>query len=199
VRSTLLHACVVCGVLVWSSAPIHAQTLAGGSGHSVVLTPQGTVWTFGSNSNGQLGDGTTATHKTPIPIDGLTDVVAVAAGASHTLALTSGGMVWAWGDNAYGQLGDASTTDRRTPVLTGINSVVAIAAGEHHSVALRASALDRRRRADTCALWRCRYGVFGSGRQEHDFGARCRNVGHQVDGAVRRSGDRIGARRRGAA
>jgi alpha-tubulin suppressor-like RCC1 family protein len=105
----------------FTTASIEAQTIAGGSGHTVVLKPDGTVWTFGLNNNGQLGDNTTTARKSPIAVGGLSSVVAVAAGSVHSLALTSGGEVWAWGDNAYGQLGDASTTDRKTPVQTAMS------------------------------------------------------------------------------
>lgn len=137
---TLRRLSLLTGIwLFLATASIEAQTVAGGSGHTVVLKPDGSVWSFGLNSNGQLGDNTTTTRKSPIAVSGLPSVVAVAAGSAHSLALTAAGDVWAWGDNLYGQLGDASVTDRKTPVLVGINAVVAIAAGEFHSVALRAN------------------------------------------------------------
>jgi alpha-tubulin suppressor-like RCC1 family protein len=133
---------VLAAVSVWAALacePVGAQTLAGGLGHSAVLKPDGTVWVFGYNNNGQLGDDTTTVRREPQPVSGLSDIVAVAAGAYHTLALTSDGSVYAWGDNAYGQIGDGTTTDRKTPVQLGLNDVVAIAAGEYHSVALRSN------------------------------------------------------------
>src|SRR5688572_5726237 len=91
-------------VLSFVAAPLAAQTIAGGDGHTVIVKPDRTVWTFGANNNGQLGDNTTTPRRTPTPVDGLGDVVAVAAGSDHTLALTSDGLVWAWGDNVFGQL-----------------------------------------------------------------------------------------------
>src|SRR6266542_2388187 len=117
-----------------------AQTIAGGAQHTVVATPAGSVYTWGSNTSGQLGDGTTTAHKTPDVVSGLSGVTAVAAGQSHTLVLKSDGTVWAWGANSYGQLGDQSTTQRTSPVqVYGVSSVVAIAAGDYHSVALTSS------------------------------------------------------------
>jgi alpha-tubulin suppressor-like RCC1 family protein len=114
-----------------------AQTVAGGAQHTVVATPGGTVWTWGNNTNGQLGDGTTTAHKTPDAVSTISGVTAVAAGQAHTLALKSDGTVWAWGANSYGQLGDQTTTQRTSPVqVYGLSTIIAIAAGENHSVAL---------------------------------------------------------------
>jgi alpha-tubulin suppressor-like RCC1 family protein len=115
------------------------QTLAGGNAHSVILASDGTVWTVGLNNQGQIGDNSTTTRKTPVQVSGLSGVVAVAAGAYHTLALTDTGVLYVWGDNAYGQIGDDSTTDRKTPVESSLTNVLAIAAGEYHSVALTSS------------------------------------------------------------
>ena len=117
--------------------------------HTVALKSDGTVWAWGNNYNGQLGDGTTTNRWTPVQVKGpggasnLTGVVAVDAGYSHTVALKSDGTVWTWGDNGYGQLGDGTTTSRSTPVQVkgsggagNLTGVVAIAAGYRHTVAL---------------------------------------------------------------
>jgi hypothetical protein len=137
-------ATVLVAVLAAASSA-SAQTIAGGEAHTVVVKPEGTVWTFGSNDNGQLGDNSLTTRKTPIQVSGLTDVIAVAAGADHSLALTSTGIVYAWGDNGYGQLGDNSTTDRKTPVTALLSDVVAIAAGEYHTLALQSNGVTHRK------------------------------------------------------
>ena len=98
----------------------------------------GTVWSWGWNAMGQLGDGTTADRHAPVQVPDLAGVVAVSAGAYHTLALRRDGTVWAWGYNAVGQLGDGTTVDRRRPVRVGnLTGVVAVAAGGLHSLALR--------------------------------------------------------------
>lgn len=68
------------------------------------------------NDFGQLGDGTTTDRYTPVQVQGLSGVVAVAAGSDHSLALKSDGTLWAWGYNGYGQLGDGTTTNRYSPV-----------------------------------------------------------------------------------
>jgi alpha-tubulin suppressor-like RCC1 family protein len=127
-------AAVVCSFV---SLPSLAGTIAGGHGHTVVLTPDGRVFTWGWNQYGQLGDGTTITRTAPTDT-GLTDVVAVAAGVWHTIVLKADGTVWTFGDNALGQLGDGTLTVRTSPVQVPLTSVVAIAAGQHHSMALQA-------------------------------------------------------------
>jgi alpha-tubulin suppressor-like RCC1 family protein len=106
--------------------------------HTVYRKNNGTVWTWGNNSNGQLGDGTTTDRATPMPVSGLAGVSAVAAGSAHSVALKNDGTVWAWGSNSNGQLGDGTTIDRATPVpVSGLTGVTAVAAGSAHSVALK--------------------------------------------------------------
>jgi alpha-tubulin suppressor-like RCC1 family protein len=123
--------------------------IAAGGAHSLALKSDGTVWAWGYNGYGQLGDGTTSSRSLPVPVSGLSGVTAIAAGnngyiTTHSLALKSDGTVWAWGYNNYGQLGDNSTTARNSPtqVLSAVGqpftSVTAIAAGGGHSLALKA-------------------------------------------------------------
>jgi hypothetical protein len=77
----------------------------------------GTVEAWGSNSDGQLGNGSTGgSSDTPGQVSSLTEVKDVAAGGRHSLALKNGGTMRAWGNNFFGQLGDKSKTDRKLPV-----------------------------------------------------------------------------------
>jgi alpha-tubulin suppressor-like RCC1 family protein len=120
-----------------------------GVNHTVALKADGSVWAWGSNASGQVGDGTSGTNRlTPVQVgtsgNWLTGVVAVAAGERHTLALKADGSVWSWGFNSSGQLGDNSTTQRTLPVQVGtagnwLTGVVAIAAGANHSIALKSN------------------------------------------------------------
>ena len=104
------------------------------------LDENGSVWAWGFNSYGQLGDGTTLAQKTPIKLPTISGVKALATGSYHSLALTQDGNVYAWGSNWKGQLGDGTTTDRRSPTrVAGLLNVVAIACGEYHSLALTQS------------------------------------------------------------
>ncbi|MFZ1361236.1 MAG: fibronectin type III domain-containing protein [Candidatus Saccharimonadales bacterium] len=126
-----------------------AISIAAGANFSLALKSDGTVWAWGSNANGQLGDNTNTSKVLPIQVvDGgayMTDVTAIAAGASHALALKSDGSIWSWGLNNMGQLGDNTTTSRKEPVRVKntdggiLSGVVSIAAGSSHSLAIRAS------------------------------------------------------------
>ena len=105
--------------------------------HTVYLKNDGTVWVWGNNSNGQLGNGSTTQSAVALQISGLSSVTAVAAGYAHTVALKSDGTVWAWGNNSNGQLGNGTTTDSSIPAQAWLSGMVAIAAGNTHTVALR--------------------------------------------------------------
>ena len=117
------------------------MAVAAGDYHSLALGADGTVWAWGYNLNGRLGDGTTTMRTQPVVVGGLSGqtVVAIAAGSHHSLALTSGGAVFAWGLGSTGQLGNGGTAQQVTPVpVTGLASGVrALAAGESHSVVLK--------------------------------------------------------------
>jgi alpha-tubulin suppressor-like RCC1 family protein len=109
------------------------------NGHSLALLADGTVEAWGSNSYGQLGDGTVGgSRNTPAPVPGLSHVVAVAAGDKHSLALKRDGSVWAWGANHFSQLGDVTLNDSPLPVqVQGLQGVASIHAGDDVSVAVR--------------------------------------------------------------
>ena len=130
--------------------PSDIKMIAGGADHTLLLKNDGTVWAWGTNGNGQLGDGTNADKNIPVQVKGtggaefLTGVTAIDAGNSHSLALKSDGTVWAWGSGGNGQTGDGTNTDRNIPVQvkgTGgsghLANVKEIAAGGYHSVALK--------------------------------------------------------------
>lgn len=112
--------------------------ISGGASHTIALKSDGTVWAWGANTWGQLGDGTKNYSNYRVQVVGLTDVIAIAAGSYHTVALKSDGTVWTWGSNLYGQLGDGTNTNRNTPVqVSGLNNIVAIAAGRDFTTVLR--------------------------------------------------------------
>ncbi|HQN77039.1 MAG TPA: hypothetical protein PLP45_01970 [Syntrophales bacterium] len=128
----------------------HVIAIAAGEIHTVALKDDGTVWAWGGNFDGELGDNTTLDRYTPVQVVGaggtgfLTDVIAVAAGWYHTIILKNDGTVWVWGKNNYGQLGDNTTTDRWAPVQvvgtggTGfLTGVTAFAGGFYHTLALK--------------------------------------------------------------
>jgi alpha-tubulin suppressor-like RCC1 family protein len=91
-------------------------------GYSLALKADGTVWAWGFNVNGTLGDNTLISKSLPVQVNGpggvgfLTNIIKIAAGGNTAYALKSDGTMWGWGLNANGRLGDDSTTTRRTPV-----------------------------------------------------------------------------------
>ena len=115
-----------------------APSIAAGEYHSMALDDNGTIWSWGENESGQVGDGTTTNKNAPFRVTSVSDVFAVAGGENHTLALTGDGRVWAWGDNSNGQLGDGTFLSRTqaVPVLR-LTEGAALAAGYGHSLALK--------------------------------------------------------------
>ena len=129
-----------------------AKAVAAGGNFTAVLKEDGTVWAWGTNISGQLGDGSGGafSDKTaPVQAIGLTNVTAIAAGESFCLALMDGN-VWSWGSNRYGQIGNGTSGNseyENTPikVLQGasvssdayLEDVTAIAAGNEHSLAIK--------------------------------------------------------------
>ncbi len=113
--------------------------------HSLALLEDGSVWSWGRNDAGQLGDGSFTDRPIPVRVAGLSGrVSAIAAGGSHSLALMADGSVWAWGSNKYNQVmtgiarGDAYLLPVRCRLVSRLFSATAIAAGEDHSVLLTA-------------------------------------------------------------
>lgn len=124
------------------SALTGVKAIAAGGNHTIALKIDGTVWAWGENLSGQVGDGMLTNRSFPVQV--LSEVKAIAAGGSFSLALKNDGTVWAWGSNSKGQLGnnDPLFTSSAVPVqvvvsggsaLTGIK---AIAAGGSHALAL---------------------------------------------------------------
>jgi len=112
--------------------------IAAGWAHSMALKNDGTLWAWGNNQYGQLGDGTTNDEYTPIQVSGLSGITAISAGELHSVALKNDGTVWAWGDNFVGQLGDGTTNNRFAPAqVSGLSGITAIATGYYYSLALK--------------------------------------------------------------
>ena len=138
------------------------KALAAGSSHSLALKDDGTVWAWGTNESGQLGDGTNANSTQPVKVANLSGVEAISGGgaSSYSLALKDDGTVWAWGDNRAsqgtrigGQLGDDEITSSNTPLQVSDlpSGMEAIAAGAEHGLALK----------DDGTVWAWGYNWFG--------------------------------------
>ena len=85
--------------------------------HSLALKTDGSLWSWGRNNKGQLGDGTTENKTTPVQVG--SGYTAIAAGSAYSLAVKTDGTLWAWGGNFIGELGDGTTVDKITPVQVG--------------------------------------------------------------------------------
>lgn len=112
--------------------------VAAGYYHSLALKENGTVWAWGYNNYGQLGNGGTTNRNTPGQVSTLSNVIAVAGGYCHSLALKSDGTVWAWGYNIEGELGNGTNNPSYTPIqVISLSNIIAIAAGGYHNLALK--------------------------------------------------------------
>jgi serine/threonine protein kinase/alpha-tubulin suppressor-like RCC1 family protein len=99
----------------------------------------GSIWCWGRNNYGQLGNRTTHTSTKPVRVSALAKGRAVAAGGRHTCGLTNDQTVWCWGKNSSGQLGIGTTQNQSHPVkVVGLKKVVALDAGNDHTCAITA-------------------------------------------------------------
>ena len=158
--------------------------ISNGGYHSLALKNDGTVWAWGTNSSGQLGDNTTTQSNVPVQVKdaagtgNLSGITAIAAGSSHSLALKNDGTVWAWGYNVFGGVGDNSTTQRLLPVQvkdaagTGyLSGITVIQGGTYHSLALK----------NDGTVWAWGYNNYG---QLGDNSTTQRNIPVQVKDAA---------------
>ena len=139
-----------------------------GAAFVLTLRKDGSVWGWGSNNYGQLGDGTTRDAMQPRRVDALKNVTNLAAGAYHSLAVTSDGRVWSWGKNSDGQLGNGTLDDNPVPTpFADVSGAKAVAAGWSHSVMLRSDG--------TVWAWGGNViGTVGEGRANRQRAARSR-------------------------
>ena len=114
--------------------------VSAGGAHSLALKSDGTVWAWGSNTSGQLGDGSTTDRLAPVQVGGLSGVTAIAAGTDFSMALKNDGTVWTWGNGTSGQLGNGALASSASAVRAGdLTGIAAIAAGHDHALAMNTS------------------------------------------------------------
>ncbi|GEM_PF-7077497 len=128
----------------WENTPVDVNFLSSGvsdvgegRNHACALLSNGTVKCWGTNWEGQLGNGTTSLSRVPVDVLEVTDAINFSVGTYHACVVISSGTVKCWGYNSYGQLGDSTTTSRSTPVnVLGITNAAQVSTGENHSCAL---------------------------------------------------------------
>jgi alpha-tubulin suppressor-like RCC1 family protein len=129
------------------------QKLAIGQDHVLAIQKDGSLWSWGKNDKGQLGDANTTDRFTPKQLSPGPTWISVAAGDKFSFGLRSDGSLWAWGDRSLGQLGDGTVSN--TPVLVakriGGLDWVAVKAGDQHVVALKKDG----------TIWTWGYGGYG--------------------------------------
>jgi len=115
------------------------KQVPGGYAHTVAIKTDGTLWMWGNNAHGQLGDNTTASRSTPRQEFTSSTNWKQVSGGRHTAAIKTDGTLWAWGLNSYGQLGDNTTANRSTPrqEFTSSTNWKQVAAGYRHTVAIK--------------------------------------------------------------
>lgn len=114
--------------------------IATGFSHSLGIKADGTLWTWGANTYGTLGNGTNSNSTTPVQVGTATDWVNISAGEYHSLAIKSNGTLWAWGRNFYGTLGIGTNTNSNVPVQVGTDTDwKEISAGGEFSIAIKSN------------------------------------------------------------
>jgi alpha-tubulin suppressor-like RCC1 family protein len=131
----------------WAPAPVSQTTgltnvkaIATGWDHMIALAQDGTVWTWGSGADGQLGNGTRTNSSLPVQVSGLSNVTGVSAGDGSTVVVKADGTVWAWGTLRTEAGADkyASYYYGSTPVqVAGIDHVSLVRARDWHVLALK--------------------------------------------------------------
>ncbi|HEV8197054.1 MAG TPA: hypothetical protein VGP87_10470 [Gemmatimonadales bacterium] len=111
-----------------------------GNLHACALAPDGQAYCWGSNSAGQLGNGTLQDDSVPVPVAGGHLFTAITTGISHSCGLVGDGDAWCWGDNSSGQLGDGSGLTQSSPVqVSGGHKFTSLVAGQTHTCGLEAT------------------------------------------------------------
>jgi alpha-tubulin suppressor-like RCC1 family protein len=110
-------------------------SISAGSAHTCAMRADGSVFCWGWNEKGQLGDNMSATSR-PVRVEGIAPALSLAAGRDHTCVVTQDLEVWCWGDGSSGQLGRGSTASSNVPVEATLADAVSVIAGAEHTCAI---------------------------------------------------------------
>jgi hypothetical protein len=129
--------------------------VSAGSYHTCAIDTNGSLWCWGDNWYGQLGDGTNVGKDVPVQVSG-TNWFSVSAGDGHTCGIKTDEILWCWGDNWYGQLGDGTNVGKNVPVEVSGTNWVSVSAGGEHTCGIKTNG--------TLWCWgRNNYGQLGDG------------------------------------
>ena len=135
IKKVIFFLCLV--YTINTNAQCWSQTSAGDS-HTLAIKTDGTLWAWGNNYCGSLGDGTNEDKNVPTKIGIDNNWSKVYAGNNHSLAIKTDGTLWAWGCNYSGQLGDGTNEDRNVPTKIGTENIWSqISAGYGHCLAIK--------------------------------------------------------------
>lgn len=109
--------------------------ISSGEQHTMAIAGNGTLWGWGSNGVGELGDGSTTNRTVPTQIGTDTNWIKVDCGAYHSMGLKSDSSLWVWGYNSNGQLGTGNSSNIYTPIQIS-GTWINIGAGFYHSFAI---------------------------------------------------------------
>ena len=116
------------------------KTISAGFYHSAAIKTDGTLWMWGYNTDGELGDNTVTKRSSGVQtVSAGTNWKQVECGDYHTAAIKTDGTLWLWGYNAQGQLGDNTATHRSSPVQTvgGGSNWLQVSCGAYHTAAIK--------------------------------------------------------------
>jgi alpha-tubulin suppressor-like RCC1 family protein len=112
--------------------------ISAGNAHTVGIKGDGSLWSWGNNLSGQLGNGTNTGQLSPIQIGTANNWASISAGEYYTMAIKQDGTLWAWGSNGNGQLGDATTANKTSPIQIGTaTNWASVSAGSNHTLAIK--------------------------------------------------------------
>ncbi|GEM_PF-2663658 len=126
------------GSVALSKTGAATPTIAEGASSGYALKSDGTVWAWGYNTNGQLGNNSTTQSSIPVQVSNITGIINVAAGYNSGYAVKSDGTVWAWGFGSDGELGNNATAQSNVPVqVSNITGATAVTGGQNSGYALK--------------------------------------------------------------
>ena len=113
------------------------KSVSAGYNHTAALKIDGTLYSWGKNSSGALGDGSNNSTTTAVQESTHSKWKSVTAGYDHTVAIRDDGTLWSWGANDYGQLGNGTTDAQNSPVMIGADSYKSVSAGKYFTLAIK--------------------------------------------------------------